>query len=61
MAIIKIRGILVDMLLDISPDVYYPYLIIDCNIFNKLTTQYMNTVYGTMISSLLYYSKFLSC
>ena len=59
MAIIKIRGILVDVLLDIVPDVYGMYVTADKNITNKLVAQCINAIYGTMVASLLYYCNFL--
>ena len=59
MAIIKIRGILVDMLLDIAPDVYGSYVTTNMKIIKQLITQCMNSIYGTMVASLIYYCKFL--
>jgi hypothetical protein len=58
MAIIKIRGVLVDMLLDIAPDVYGPYVTTDKKGVKQLITQCLNAIYGTMVASLLYYNKF---
>ncbi len=58
MAIIKIRGILVDMLLDIAPDVYKPYVTMDRKGVKQLIVQCQNAIYGTMMASLLYYNKF---
>ena len=58
MAINKIRGILVEMLLDIAPDVYGLYVTVDRKVIKQLTNQFMNAIYGTMVASLLYYSKF---
>jgi hypothetical protein len=58
MAIIKIRGILVDMLLDIAPDVYKPYVTTDMKGTKQLIVQCLNAIYGTMMASLLYYRKF---
>jgi hypothetical protein len=58
MAIIKIRGILVDMLLDIAPDVYKPYVSTDRKGTKQLIVQCLNVMYGTMMASLLYYRKF---
>ena len=45
MAIIKIRGILVDMLLDIAPDIYGMYVSMDRKGIKKLITQCMNAIY----------------
>ena len=53
MAIVKIRRILVDMLLYISPYVYGLYTIIDIELIKQLITQCMNAIYGTMLASLL--------
>ena len=61
MDIINIRGILVDMLLDIALDVYGPYGTIESKGIKKLITQGMNTIYVTMVASILYYCKFLRC
>ena len=58
MAITKIRGILVDMLLYIFPDFYGPYVNMDRKVIKQLNTQYISAIYGTMIASLLYYFKF---
>jgi hypothetical protein len=58
MAIIKIRGILVDMLLDIAPDVYKSYATTDKKGNKQLIVQCLNAIYGTMMASLLYYVKF---
>ena len=59
MVIIKIRGILVDMLLDIAPDVYGPYVTTDKKGVKQLTVRCLNAIYGTMVASLLYYCKFV--
>ena len=58
MAIIKIRGVLVDMLLDIAPDVYKSYVTKDKKGVKQLVVQCQNAIYGTMVASLLYYRKF---
>ena len=58
MAIIKIRGILVDMLVDIAPDVYKDYVTLDKKGNKQLIVQCLNAIYGTMMASLLYYRKF---
>ena len=58
MAIIKIRGILVDVLLYIALDIYGQYVTMDRNGINELITQCMNAIYGTMVASLLYNCKF---
>ena len=58
MAIIKIRGILVYVLLDLSPDVYGTYGTTDRKGIKKLVTQCINVTYVTMVASLLCYCKF---
>ncbi len=58
MAIIKIRGVLVDMLLDIAPSVYTPYVTTDRKGAKQLIVQCQNAIYGTMMASLLHYKKF---
>ena len=58
MAIIKIRGILVDILVEIAPDVYKPYVTTDKKGTKQLVVQCQNAIYGTMTASLLYYRKF---
>jgi hypothetical protein len=58
MAIIRIRGVLVDVLVDIAPDVYKPYVTTDRKGEKQLIVQCQNAIYGTMTASLLYYRKF---
>jgi len=58
MAIIKVRGILVDMLEEIDPKTYKPYVTNDKNGTKQLVVQCLNAIYGTMVASLLYYRKF---
>ena len=58
MAIIKLRGVLVDMLMEIPPEAYGPYVTVDKKGVSQLITQCQNAIYGTMIASLLYYIKF---
>ena len=58
MVTIRVRGILVDILLGISPKVYGPYVIIDKKGNQSLILTCMNVIYGTMVASLLYYKKF---
>jgi hypothetical protein len=59
MAFIKIRGILVDILVEISSDVYKSYVSKDKKGSKQLMVQCQNALYGTMVASLLYYSKFV--
>jgi hypothetical protein len=58
MAFIKIRGVLVDILVEIAPDVYGPYVSKDKKGVKQLLVQCQNALYGTMVASLLYYRKF---
>jgi hypothetical protein len=59
MAFIKIRGVLVDILVEIAPDVYKPYVSRDKKGMKQLLVQFQNALYGTMVASLLYYRKFV--
>ena len=59
MAFIKIRGVLVDILVAIAPDVYGPYVTKDKKGVKQLLVQCQNALYGTMVASLLYYRKFV--
>ena len=58
MAIIRIRGVLVDMLLDITPAIYKPYVTTDWKGVKILIVRCQNAIYGTMMVNLLYYCKF---
>jgi hypothetical protein len=58
MAIIKIRGVLVDILVQIAPDVYKSYVTTDKKGMKQLLVQCQNALYGTMVASQLYYHKF---
>jgi hypothetical protein len=58
MAIIKLRGVLVDILVELAPDVYKNYATKDKKGVSQLIVQCQNALYGTMIASLLYYRKF---
>ena len=55
---IRIKGILVDMLLKIAPEVYQEYVTLDKRGNKQLICECMNAIYGTMVASLLYYGKF---
>jgi hypothetical protein len=59
MAFIKIRGALVDILVEIAPDVYGPYVTLDKKGVKQLLVQCQNAIYGAMVASLLYYRKFV--
>ena len=57
-AIIKIRGVPVDIILVIPPYIYDPYVTIDCKGVKQLVVQCQNTIYGTMMASIMYYHNF---
>jgi hypothetical protein len=59
MAFIKIRGILVDILVEIAPEAYKSYVSKDKKGNKQLMVQFQNALYGTMVASLLYYRKFV--
>jgi hypothetical protein len=56
--IIQIRGVVVDWLTKIAPEVYTQYVSADRKGAKMLLVECMNTIYGTMIAGLLYYCKF---
>ncbi len=58
MAFIKIRGVLVDILVELAPDVYKAYVTKDKKGVEQLLVRCQNALYGTMVASLLYYRKF---
>jgi hypothetical protein len=58
MMFINIGGILLDILVEIAPDVYKSYVSRDKK-GTKHLVQYQNALYGTMVTSLLYYRKFV--
>ena len=55
---INIRGVLVDILVVIAPDMYKLHVTTDKKGVKKLLVQCQNALYGTMVASLLYYRKF---
>ena len=57
MAFIKIRGVLVDMLVELAPNVYKTYVSTDKKGIKQLIVQCQNAIYGTMVASLLFYRK----
>jgi hypothetical protein len=52
MAIIKIRGVLVVILVEIAPDVYKKYATKDKKGVRQLLVQCQKALYGTMVASL---------
>jgi hypothetical protein len=59
MVFIKLRGVLVDILEEIAPEVYKAYVTKDKKGVKQLIVQCQNALYGTMVASLLYYRKFV--
>jgi hypothetical protein len=57
-AIIKVCGVLVDILVQIAPNVYKSYVMTDKKGTKQLLVQCQNALYGTMVASLLYHRKF---
>jgi hypothetical protein len=57
MAFIKIRGIIVDILVEIAPDVYKSCVSKDKKGSKQFLVQCQNALYGTMVASMLYYRK----
>ena len=57
MIIINLQEVLINILVDIVLEVYRSYITENKNI-KYLLIQYLNTLYGTMVMSLLYYIKF---
>jgi hypothetical protein len=49
----------VDILVDIAPHVYKSYVSKDKKGVKQVLVQCQNTLYGTMVASLLYYHKFV--
>ena len=58
MVFIKIRGFLLDILVEIAPDVYKSHVTTDKKGVKQLLVQCQNALYGTMVASLLYNRKF---
>ena len=56
--IIRIRGMLVDMLVKIAPEIYQSYVTTDGKGNKQILVECLNALYGTMVASLLYYKKF---
>ena len=55
---IRVRVVLVDLLIEIAPDVYIPYVKLYKKGNKVLILQCLNAIYGTIVVSLLYYNKF---
>ncbi len=54
----RIRGHMVDVLVKVAPRVYSPYVSTDKQGRKQLLVECLNTIYGMMVASLLYYCKF---
>jgi hypothetical protein len=57
MASLKIQCIIVDILVEIAPCVYKPYVLRVKKESKQLLVQCQNALYGTMVASLLHYRK----
>jgi hypothetical protein len=55
--IMKIRGQLVDLLLEIAPEAYKPYIVYENNKM-VLYVRMLRALYGMLVASILYYKKF---
>ena len=58
MAIIKIRVCLVNIMMDIAPDICGTCVIIYHKVLEKLIAQCQNAIYSKITTSLIYYKKF---
>ena len=56
--IIRIRGDVVSILENITPEVYSEFVTKDKHGNKQLIVRCLNALYGTMVASLLYYRKF---
>jgi hypothetical protein len=55
----KITGVLVDMLVELNPELHGPYVVYERNIRNKvLYVQVMRAIYGMLEAAILWYKKF---
>ena len=53
----KITGVLVDLLVDIAPEVYGPYIVFE-NGRKVIYVQVLRALYGMLTATLLWYQKF---
>jgi hypothetical protein len=56
--IASIRGMLVEILVKIAPDVYKDYVRVNKKGELQILVECLNALYGTMMASMLYYEKF---
>ena len=57
MSVIKSRGVLVELILEIDTELYGTFVTTDKKGENVIIVKYINAIYGTMVASLLYYNK----
>ena len=57
-AIVRIRGFVADMLVEIAPEEYLQYIVKYKRGNSKLLVIFLNVIYGTMVASLLFYENF---
>ena len=55
--IMKITGVLVNLLVEIAPETYGPYVIFECG-KKVLYVELLKAMYGQLIAALLWYNKF---
>ena len=55
--IVRLRGALVGMLVEIAPKVYSPYVTTNKKGKKVLLVQCMNALFGSMVASLMFYKK----
>ena len=58
MAIINIRGVMLNILIETAPDIYETYVTTYLKRVKQLVLQFQNSIYRTMMESMLYYQKF---
>ena len=59
MAVIKIIGFPMDLLLDVDPEFYGPFVNTDKKGEKLIIVQCMNSIYVMLVASLIYYEKFV--
>ena len=58
MTVINIIGVLVNLLLEIDPELYGPFVTTDKKREKVVIIKFMNSIYGTMVASLIYFKNF---
>ena len=56
--ILRLRGTIVEMMLQVAPEVYAEFVTVDKRGNKTLLVECANAIYGTMVAGLLYYRKF---